>query len=153
MQGANSKNITIRIIAIRIVFHYGELVTISQSEPIEASGESIAWFILFMCLVKWVTSVLISGIYVQHWILIIEQVPPCVAVRISKANLFCKTTILSYICSSLRAEIAFLESCKVCWVKLVRASVHSTTSVVPREEWILQPDSHTSEIQTLPSKF
>ena len=52
MQGANSKNKTIRIIVIKIVFHYGELVNISQSEAIETSGVSIAPVILFMCLVK-----------------------------------------------------------------------------------------------------
>ena len=52
MQGANSKNRTIRIIAIGIVFHYRELVNVSQSEAIEASGVSIAPEILFMCLVK-----------------------------------------------------------------------------------------------------
>ena len=32
MQGANSKKRTIRIIMIKIVFHHGELVNISQSE-------------------------------------------------------------------------------------------------------------------------
>ena len=42
MQGANSKNRTIRIIAIRIVFRYRELVNVSQSEAVEASGVSIA---------------------------------------------------------------------------------------------------------------
>ena len=42
MQGANGKNRTIRIIMIKIVFHHGELVNISQSEVTEASGESIA---------------------------------------------------------------------------------------------------------------
>ena len=47
---------------IKILFHHGGLVNISQSEVTEASGESIAWIILFMCLVKWVTLVLISGI-------------------------------------------------------------------------------------------
>ena len=60
VQGANSKNRTIRIIVIKIVFHHGELVNVSQSEAIEASGASIAWIILFMCLVKWVTLVLMS---------------------------------------------------------------------------------------------
>ena len=68
IQGANSKNKTIRIIVIRIVFHYGDLVNVSQSETIEASGVSIAPIILYMCLVKLVTSVLISGIYIQHWV-------------------------------------------------------------------------------------
>ena len=52
MQGANSKNRTIRIIVIKIVFHYGELVNVSQSETVEASGVSIAPIILVMCLVK-----------------------------------------------------------------------------------------------------
>jgi len=52
MQGANSKNKTIRIIIIKIVFHYGELVNVSQREAIEASGASVAPVILFMCLVK-----------------------------------------------------------------------------------------------------
>ena len=42
MQGANSKNRTIRIITIKIVFYYGELVNVSQSEVTEASGGSIA---------------------------------------------------------------------------------------------------------------
>ena len=42
VQGANSKKRTIRIIMIKIVFHHGELVNISQSEVTEASGESIA---------------------------------------------------------------------------------------------------------------
>ena len=105
VQGANSKNRTIRIIVIKIVFHHGELVNVSQSEAIEASGVSMALIILFMWLVKWVTFVLISGIYVQHWVWIMAQVPPCAAVRISKANLFCKTTFLICICSALRAEI------------------------------------------------
>ena len=41
-QGANSKNRTIRIITIKIVFQHGELVNVSQSEVTEASGESIA---------------------------------------------------------------------------------------------------------------
>ena len=41
MQGANGKNRTIRIIMIKIVFHHGELVNISQSEVTEASGEYI----------------------------------------------------------------------------------------------------------------
>ena len=68
IQGANSKNKTIRIIVIRIVFHYGDLVNVSQSETIEASGVSIAPIILYMCLVKLVTSVLISGICIQHWV-------------------------------------------------------------------------------------
>ena len=52
MQGANSKNKTIRIIVIKIDFHHGELVNISQSEAIEASGVSMAPIILFMRLVK-----------------------------------------------------------------------------------------------------
>ena len=52
MEGANSKNQTIRIIAIKIVVHHGELVNVSQSEGIEASGVSMAPAILFMCLVK-----------------------------------------------------------------------------------------------------
>ena len=52
MQGANSKNKTIRIIVIKIVFHPGELVNVSQSEAIEASGVSMAPIILFMRLVK-----------------------------------------------------------------------------------------------------
>ena len=62
MQGTNSKNRTIRIIVIKIVFHLGELVNISQSEAIEASGVSIAPISLVIHSVKWVTSVLISGI-------------------------------------------------------------------------------------------
>ena len=109
MQGANSKSRTIRIIKIKIVFHHEELVNISQNEVTEASGVSIAWVILFMCLVKWVTLVLIPGIYVQHWVWIMAQVPPCAAVRISKANPFCKITFLICICSELRAEIVFLR--------------------------------------------
>ena len=39
MQGANSKNRTIKIIMIKIVFHHGELVNVSQSEVTEASQE------------------------------------------------------------------------------------------------------------------
>ena len=42
IQGANSKNKTIRIIVIKIVFHHGVLVNIPQSEAIEALGVSIA---------------------------------------------------------------------------------------------------------------
>ena len=42
MQGANGKNRTIIIIMIKIVFHHGQLVNITQSEVTEASGESIA---------------------------------------------------------------------------------------------------------------
>ena len=133
MQGANSKNKIIKIIVIKIVFHHGELVNLSQSEAIEASGVSMAPIILFMCLVRWVTLVLISGIYVQHWVWMMAQVPPCTAVRISKANLFYKTTFLICACSALRAEIAFWESCNACWVKLVKASTRSITSVVPKE--------------------
>ena len=41
------------MIKIKTVFHHGGLVNISQSEATEASGESIAWIILFVCLVKW----------------------------------------------------------------------------------------------------
>ena len=52
MKGANRKSKTIRIILIKIVFHHGELVNVSQSEAIEASGVSMAPIILFMCLVK-----------------------------------------------------------------------------------------------------
>ena len=52
MQGANSKNKTTRIIVIEIVVHHGELVNVSQSEAIEASGVSTALIILFMWLVK-----------------------------------------------------------------------------------------------------
>ena len=52
IQGANSKNRTIRIIVIKMVFHHRELVNVSQSEAIEASGVAIALIILFMCLVK-----------------------------------------------------------------------------------------------------
>ena len=37
MQGANSKNRTIRITTIKIVVHRGQLVNISQSEATEAS--------------------------------------------------------------------------------------------------------------------
>ena len=42
MQGANSKNRTIRVIIFKIGFHQGELVNIPQSEVTEASGGSIA---------------------------------------------------------------------------------------------------------------
>ena len=42
MQGANSKNKPIRIIVIKTVFHHGELVNVSQSKAIEASGVSMA---------------------------------------------------------------------------------------------------------------
>ena len=42
MQAANSKDRTIRLITIKIVFHYRELLNVYQSEVIEASGESIA---------------------------------------------------------------------------------------------------------------
>ena len=42
MQGANGKNRTIIIIMIKIVFHHGQLVNITQSEVTETSGESIA---------------------------------------------------------------------------------------------------------------
>ena len=66
MQGANSKKKTTRIIVIKIVVHHGELVNVSQTEAIEASGVSMALNILFMWLVKRVTFVLMSGIYVQH---------------------------------------------------------------------------------------
>ena len=52
MQGANSKNKTTRIIVNKIVVHHGELVNVSQSEAIEASGVSMALIILFMWLVK-----------------------------------------------------------------------------------------------------
>ena len=52
MQGANSKNKTIRIVGTKLVFHHGELVNISQSEAVESSGVSIVPIILFMCLVK-----------------------------------------------------------------------------------------------------
>ena len=52
MQGANSKNKTIRIIVIKIVFHHGALVNISPNEAMETSGISIAPIILVMCLVK-----------------------------------------------------------------------------------------------------
>ena len=52
MQGANSKNKTVRIIVIKIVFHHGELVNISQSDAIDASGVFVAPIILFVCLVK-----------------------------------------------------------------------------------------------------
>ena len=52
MQGTNSKNKKIRIIVIKLVVHHGELVNVSQSEAIEASGVSMAPIILFMCLVK-----------------------------------------------------------------------------------------------------
>ena len=41
MQGENSKNRTIRITVIKIIFHHGELVNV-QSEAVEASGVSIA---------------------------------------------------------------------------------------------------------------
>ena len=59
IQRANSKNRTIRIIGKieqsellkKIVFQHGELVNISQSEAIEASGIFIAPIILVMCLV------------------------------------------------------------------------------------------------------
>ena len=132
-QGANSKNRKIRIIVIKIVFHHGEHVNISQSEAIEPSGVSIGPIILFMCLVKWVTLVLVSGIYVQHWVWIMAHVSPWAAVKIFKANLFCKTSFLICACLALRAEIAFWESCNACWVKLVKATTHSITSVVPKE--------------------
>ena len=52
MQGANSKNKTIRIIVIKIVVHHGELVNVFQIEAIEASGVSMALIILIMWLVK-----------------------------------------------------------------------------------------------------
>ena len=42
VQGANSKKKTIRIIMIKIVFHHGELVKVSQSAVTEASRESTA---------------------------------------------------------------------------------------------------------------
>ena len=42
IKGANSKNRTIRIIMIKIVFHHGELVNASQSEVTEALGVPIA---------------------------------------------------------------------------------------------------------------
>ena len=42
MQGANSKNRTIRITTIKIVFYHWELVNLSQSEVSEALRESIA---------------------------------------------------------------------------------------------------------------
>ena len=50
MQGANSKNKTVRII-VKIVFHHGALVNISQNEAVQASGICIASIILFMCLI------------------------------------------------------------------------------------------------------
>ena len=40
-QGTNSRKRTIIIITIKIVFHCGELVNVSQSDVTEASGESI----------------------------------------------------------------------------------------------------------------
>ena len=52
MQGTNSKNRTVRIIVIKIVFHHREIVTLSQSEAIDALGVFIAPIILIMCLVK-----------------------------------------------------------------------------------------------------
>ena len=42
MKGANSNNRTIRIIMIKIVFHYGELVNVSHNEVTEALGVPIA---------------------------------------------------------------------------------------------------------------
>ena len=92
--GNKQQNRTIRIIVIKIVFHHRGLFNVPQNEAFEASGVSIARIILFMCLVKWVTLALISGIHVQHWVVIMTQVPPCAAVRISEANLFCKTTFI-----------------------------------------------------------
>ena len=52
MQGANSRNKTVRIIVIKIVVYHGELVNVSQVEAVEASGVAMAPIILFMCLVK-----------------------------------------------------------------------------------------------------
>ena len=40
MQGAKRKNRTIRIVTIKIVFHHGELVNVSQSEVTVALGVS-----------------------------------------------------------------------------------------------------------------
>ena len=111
MQGANSKNRTIRIIMIKIISHHGELGNVPQSEVTEASEESMAWIILFMYLVK-------SNIGPYIWYICVtlglnnSTSSSCVAFRIFKANLFCKTIFLICICSALRAEIAFWESCK-----------------------------------------
>ena len=41
MQGVNSKNRTVRIITIQVVFLCRELINVSQSEVTEASGESV----------------------------------------------------------------------------------------------------------------
>ena len=42
LQGANSKNRTIRIITIKIVFHHGEQINASQTEATETLRVSIA---------------------------------------------------------------------------------------------------------------
>ena len=132
MQWANSKNRTIRIIAIRIVFHYGELVTISQSEAIEASGVSIACHLIHVF--SKVSNISAHIRYKYTALGMNNGTSSSLCSCLSKANLFCKTTFLICICSALRAEIAFWESCKACWVKLVRVStLYSIISVVPRE--------------------
>ena len=66
LQGANSKNRTIRIITIKIAFYHSELVNISQSKVTEGSGECITLIILIMYMVMLITLGLISGIYVQY---------------------------------------------------------------------------------------
>ena len=134
MQGANSKNRTIRIIVIKIVFHHGELVNVSQSESIEASRVSTASIILIMCLVKWVTLLLTSGIYVQHWVWIMAQVPPCAAVRISKADLFCKTTFL--ICAFSATTFQYnSRKRKGAKILIILPQIYLRWWLVPRMKW------------------
>ena len=50
--GSKQENRTIRIIVIKIVLHHGKLVNVFQSVVTEALELSIAWIILFMCLIK-----------------------------------------------------------------------------------------------------
>ena len=50
--GSKQENRTIISIVIKIVLHHGKLVNVFQSVVTEALELSIAWIILFMCLIK-----------------------------------------------------------------------------------------------------
>ena len=62
------------------------------------------------------------------------QVPPCAAVRISKANLFCKTTFLICACSALRAEIG---------LDILTAVRAGTCAIIHTQCWTYIPDMST----------
>jgi len=117
IQGPHNKINNVIITMVRTVFHQSPF-THDRTEVQKGrlpSGIAFTWPLILSGVADTLPDK--SGIHTQHSTLIIAQIPPCVAISISKAIQCWIPAFLTCICSVFNAWIALMLSFRALWVK------------------------------------